>query len=205
MSRSTPSSLKWLINKQTRLVGEILRKRDHIEQFREQIAICKKEIAGLQAQQSQIEAVMRMHEIKLNARELRPIRPHHNLSVLGHGGLTRLIYTTLRQTGKGTATTRDIVVAVSDALGVSLSPDQMEHVKKRVRVRLCIMARRGMLTKSPRRGPCEPCSWHLLTEHPPGPSRSPDEAAADDDGGYRRDSHASTLSNLAPTSRTRAA
>jgi len=169
MAGSTPSSLKWLIDKQTRLAGEILRKQDHMARFREQIATCKKEITGLQAQQTQIEAVMRMHEVKLNARELRPIRPHYNLCVLGHGGLTRLIYATLHQSENNTATTRDIVAAVSSALPISLSHDQMEHVKERVRVRLCIMAKRAMLTKAPHRGPCEPCSWRLSMEHPPDP------------------------------------
>jgi hypothetical protein len=165
----TPSSLKWLINKQTRFAGQILQKQDQLVQLREQMAVCRKEIAGLQAKQLQIEAVMRMHEIKLNAQELRPIRPHSHLSLLGHGGLTRLIYATLRESESGTATTRDFVAAVSKALPVCLDPDQMERVKVRVRVRLCIMAQRGMLTRSPDRGPCEPCSWHLATGRPRNP------------------------------------
>ena len=171
MYGKTPSSLKWLIDKQTRLAGQMLRKQDHLARLREQVAACKKEIAGLRTRRQQVEAVMRMHEIKIKAEELRPIRPHYNLCLLGHGGLTRLIYSVLRQSASGTATTRDIVAAVFNALPSKSSPDpdQIEHVKVRVRVRLCIMARKGLLMWSPDRGPCEPCSWRLAMVHPRSP------------------------------------
>jgi hypothetical protein len=171
MHAKTPSSLKWLIGKQARLAGQIFRKNDHVAQLREQITAFEKEIAGLHEQKRQIEAVMQMHEVRINAEELRPIRPQHNSSLLGYGGLTRLIYRVLRKSENGTATTRDIVAAVFNAMPsrAALGHDQVERVKARVRVRLCIMAKHGLLMKCPARGPGEPCSWHLAMVRPPDP------------------------------------
>ena len=94
-----------------------------MSQLQEQLVVCKKEIAKPHRQKQQVEAVMQMHEIKIRAAELRPIRPHYNLSLLGHGNLTRLTYQILRDSESGTATTRDIVAAVFEALPSHLDPD----------------------------------------------------------------------------------
>lgn len=171
MYAKTPSSLKWLISKQTRLAGEILLKQNSLDRMREQIAAFEKEIIELHEQKRQIEAVMQMHEIRINAEELRPIRPQYNPFLLGYGGVTRLIYKVLRQSENGTASTKNIVEAVLAAIPSHVASDrsQVEHIKARVRTRLCVMVKRGMLTKSHDRGSHEPCVWHLATARPPAP------------------------------------
>lgn len=161
MSGRTPSSLKWLIHKQTRLAGEILRKRQRIERCRLEISQYEAEIAELLRRQQQVESVMQLHEVRVDPRNLRPIRPHYRKFALGYGGLTRVIYKTLGAANNNTATTREIMVAVLALLPSEPAPEQREQIKQQLRIRLCIMARQGMITKLDRTGPCDPCSWHL--------------------------------------------
>lgn len=165
----TPSSLKWLIHKQTRLAGEIQRKRQRIEHCRAEISRYKTEIAELFRRQQQVESVMQLHEVRVDPRKLRPIRPHHHKPVLGYGGLTRVIYKTLGAANDNTATTREIMVAVLALLPSEPAPEQREQMKRQLRIRLCIMAQQEMITKLDRSGPCDPCSWRLATMRSPIP------------------------------------
>lgn len=161
MSGKTPSSLKWLIHKQTRLAGEIERKRQRIKRCRTEISHYKSEIADLLRRQRQVEAVMQLHAVRIDPRKLRPIRPHQSRPILGYGGFSRTIYKTLGMAENSTATTRDIMAAVLAILPQKPSPDLHEQIKHKLRIRLCNMAQQGMILKLPRTGPCDPCSWRL--------------------------------------------
>jgi len=169
MTKATPSSLKWLIDKQTRLAGQIQRKRDHIAEFNVLIADCRTEIRRLQGQLVQVEAVMRLHEIQVDPKDLRPIRPHKNKAVLRYGGITRLVFTMLRTAKEKTATTREIVAAVIDALPEAPTIVEKKLIQERVRIRLCILAQQGNLIRLPQPGPSLPCSWRLAMEPPHHP------------------------------------
>lgn len=169
MPKATPSSLKWLIDKQTRLAGQVQRKRDHIAELKVLIADCRTEIRRLQSQLAQVEAVMRLHELQVDPKDLRPILPHKNKAVLQYGGVTRLVFAMLRVAETKTATTREIVAAVIDALPEAPTIAETKLIQERVRIRLCILAQQGNLIRLPQPGPSLPCSWRLVME----PSQSP--------------------------------
>lgn len=141
----------------------MLRKQGQLERLRAEVAKCESEIAGLQQTRTQVEAVMRLHEVQVNPVDLRPIRPQFNKAVLGYGGVTRIVFATLRTAKNGTATTREITAAVLEALPQKPDAVQMAHVKERIQVRLCVMATQGKLIKIPQPSPCEPCSWRPAT------------------------------------------
>lgn len=180
MSSKTPSSLLWLIRKQTRLVGLIERRSEELGRLKARIADIEAEVGALTVQRSQIESVLKLHEVQVDPRHLRAIRPHETKRLLNHGGITRVVMAFLRDAPGHTATTVELVAAVIHQTKLELSPNEHEKVKRRVRVRLSIMASAGRLVPVRGRDYCTPCSWHLATALPEIPSGSP---SADPGGG----------------------
>lgn len=72
----------WLIRKQTRLAGEIERHIEKKAKLRAEIADCDLLVRSLRQDLAQVEAAMGMHEVQVEPKTLRPIRPHHHKAVL---------------------------------------------------------------------------------------------------------------------------
>lgn len=161
MALHTPASLMWLIRKQTRIAGEIERQIEKKAKLRAEIADCDRLVRGLRQDLAQLEAVMGMHEVQVEPNALRPIRPHRHKAVLTYGGITKVALDRIRLSETKTASTRDIVRAVIGLLSGTPPPAEIVRIKKRVRVRLSIMAQQGMIAKLPHSGPCDPRSWRL--------------------------------------------
>ena len=145
MSSKTLSSLLWLIRKQTRLVGLMERRSEELRRLKARVADIEAEIGALTAQRSQIESVMKLHEVQVDPQDLRAIRPHETKRLLEHGGITRVIMAVLRDAPGHTATTVELVAAVIHHMKSEPSPNELQNVKCRVRVRLSIMASAGRL------------------------------------------------------------
>jgi hypothetical protein len=196
MPNATPSSLKWLIDKYVKLAGQVQRKQDQINDYKVLIADYRTDIRELRKQLAQVEAVMRLHEIQIDPKDLRPVRPHESKAVTRYGGITSVAVSTLRSSETKTATTREIVAAVIRTYPEPPKIETQRLIQHRVRIRLCIMAQQGYLVRLPRRGPFDPCSWHLAKVPPQNPSESPVADGADVVDDFHRDSHANTSSSL---------
>jgi len=188
---STPSSLMWLIRKYSRREGEKQRHEEGMRRALIELSARRLAIRQLNQELRHIKAVMRMHEVRVDPRDLKAIRPHRQPAVLEYGGITRTAFRTLRQAQKNTATTREIVAAVFNAMPKRPEGDDAKRITERVRIRLCIMARQGMITRLPRSNPSQPCCWQLPAE--PAPS-SPGAAIC---VAAHRDSRASSASTPA--------
>ena len=173
MSSKTLSSLLWLIRKQTRLVGLMERRSDELERLKARIAEIEAELGALAVQRSQIESVMKLHEVQVDPQDLRAIRPHETKRLLGHGGITRAVLAYLRDAPGHTATTVELVAAVIGHMKAKPSPKDLDKIKRRVRVRLSIMASAGRLVPVRGLDYCTPCSWRLATAPPETPSEFP--------------------------------
>ena len=151
----------WLIRKQTRLAGEIERQVEKKAKLRAEIADCDRLVRGLKQDLAQVEAVIGMHEVQVEPTALRSIRPHHHKAVLAYGGITKVALDRIRLSETKTASTRDVVLAVIQLLPVTPPLAELVRIKKRVRVRLSIMAQQGLISKLPHSGPCDPRFWRL--------------------------------------------
>lgn len=166
----TPSSLHWLITQYQRIKGEKLRQLRQLERYtsdrwREPV------VQLLDGQLAQLRAVIALHEVQIDPDDLQPVQPHHRPPLLGHCGMTRLIYATLSKAKNQTATTADIVAAVIQALPEPPVGDEINRIRARVSVRLSIMAERGRLIKHSSPFGRRPPQWSPAL-YPP--SRSPD-------------------------------
>lgn len=180
MSSNTPSSLLWLIRKQTRLAGQMQRRTEELGRVKAHVAEIEAEIADLAEKRSQIEAVMKLHDVQVDPRDLRPIRPHARKALIGHGGITRVVMAELREAPDNMATTVELAAAVVRYLDSVPEPEEMSRLKRRVRIRLAIMASKGKLVAVPALGHSTPNSWRLATAPSVSPSGSP---VADPGGG----------------------
>ena len=161
MRLSTPSSLKWLIDKRVRFAGQIQRKRDQLARHQQQATACKREINSLLKQLASIEGAMKLHEIQINPEDLRPIRPHYNGRVTSHGAMTRTIRRTLFLSPNHIASTDALLATVLKAMTSQPAADELERIRQRLRVRLCIMVRKGYLIRHTSNDPCAPRMWQL--------------------------------------------
>ena len=152
-----------MIRKQTRLVGLMERRSEELARLKARSAEIKAELGVLAARRSQIESVMRLHEVQVDPRDLRAIRPHETKRLLRHGGVTHVVQAYLRDAPDHTATTVELVAAVISHMKSKPSPKELDKVKRRVRVRLSIMASAGRLVPVRGRDYCTPCSWRLAT------------------------------------------
>lgn len=163
MGGKTPSSLMWLIGKQTRLAGQMQRRSEELQRLKARAEEVEAEIAALAVKRSQIESVMKLHEVQVDPCDLRAIRPHERKSILGHGGITRVIFATLRDAENNTAATTELVAAVIRHMTSEPDPKDIRRIKERVRIRLSIMTSEGKLTPIRGRNYSTPSSWRLAT------------------------------------------
>lgn len=160
MRPNTPSSLKWLIDKYVRLTGQIDRKCEQLATHLKEVAACKGEIQALQRQKTSVEGAMRLHEIRIDPSELRPIRPQTR-KIVSYGQMSRTIRRTLSRAQNRTASTTDLLAALLEELGVSPTEEELAFIRQQLRVRLCSMARDGRLIRHPFVDRSVPRLWQL--------------------------------------------
>jgi hypothetical protein len=160
MPSNTPSSLKWLIDKQVRLAGQIDRKCEQLATHLKEVAACKQEIQALQRKLVSIERAMRLHDIRIDPLELRPIRPHTR-KIVAYGQMTRTIRRALSHTPNQTASTTELLTALLKEFGASPTEGELAFIHQQLRVRLCSMARDGRLIRHPCADRSVPRVWQL--------------------------------------------
>lgn len=162
MPKATPSSLKWLINKQARLAGSITAAESKRDIMLSQAEALGADIAELRRQLGLIEGAMSLHEIRINPADLRSIRPQQR-HLTRAGGLSRFILKTLAGLPDRRAATPDILDAVLSQL--PYEPTLKEHlrIQSRLQVRLCILADQGRIIRHITGHRKMPRVWELPT------------------------------------------
>jgi hypothetical protein len=139
MPKATPSSLKWLIDRQVRLAGRLA----NAESKR---AVLKIDITDLKRQLSLIEWAMTLHDIRIEPSDLRPIRPHQGRLLKG-GKMSQIIMKTVADAPERKAATPEILDAVLRQLPYEPTLDEHLHIQARVQVRLCDLVNQGRLVR----------------------------------------------------------
>lgn len=165
----TPSSLKWLINKRARLLGEInkLEKSlpDRISKARQDVecaeanlaqakerlasedAVVSRIIPAIQADLQAIDAAMSLHEIQINPEIIPPIRTQDASRALPYGEITRSIYDCLKCSGGCSVTTTEITIFIAAHNNLELSDMEFQTFRTAVRYRLKDIAAQGKIER----------------------------------------------------------
>ncbi|WP_159066720.1 hypothetical protein [Xanthomonas citri] len=143
MSWRTPSSLKWLIVKRSRLSGTVDQLTSGRAKLLEQLEDIQHRLEKVRHDLAGVDHVLGLHEIKIEPETITPVIPHRARSLMAFGELTRLIYRALRDAG-GKSTTRDIVDFILRA-DPKLQRLDYDYVRQKVRHRLKGMVRTGRI------------------------------------------------------------
>lgn len=154
----TPPSLKWLITKRARLLGELSRLeqvklkslpalRDELARTEELAANLKTTLASKEEVVTRTESVIRqelqaveitlcMHEVQLNLDSLPAIRTHESVRMLPYGMVTRLALRCLGEARGKSLTTTEIAVYVAREGRLILDDEEFRDFRSHVRKRL---------------------------------------------------------------------
>jgi hypothetical protein len=89
-----PHSLSWLINKKARLLGEINSARKNLNEY---IAAEEERISSLEQDIRNLDGVFRLHEVRIDPQLISAKRTNNPKKHLPHGGYTKLILDSLKQ------------------------------------------------------------------------------------------------------------
>lgn len=160
MTWRTPPSLKWLIDKHSRLQGVLqILERQSTESDR-QAAEHRKLVADAQRNLLAIECALGMHEIKVDPLDIQGIRPHLNKPMYRHGDLTKQIITALKSSG-GWMSTGDVVEHVTGYTYETSDHELYERVRRSFRKRMRVMAANGRIDRQPSSGYRGHALWRL--------------------------------------------
>lgn len=99
MTWRTPSSLKWLIAKHSRLLGEIGLLRREAAELDAQMIAHRQRWERAERSLLATEASLGMHEVQVDVGDITVVRPHVNRPCFRPGDLTRNLYAALKLAG----------------------------------------------------------------------------------------------------------
>lgn len=165
----TPPSLKWLITKRARLLGDLLKLREalpmritelqrDVEEAERTLAqaehrlehvpmLLENSIKCLEVQLDALDVTLGLHEVSINPDKIPPIRTQEAGRLVGHGELTRGIFAGLRLAGKTALTTTELALFVASRNGLNLESTAFVCFREKVRYRLKTLCREGKVCR----------------------------------------------------------
>ncbi len=151
MTWRTPSSLKWLIDKHSRLQGEVSLLERQFAELDRQAAEHRRLWEDAKRNLQVIECALGMHEIKVDPEDIEQVQPHVNKPMYRHGAMTRKILTTLKS-AQGWMSTGDVVRHVTGHTYESTDHVLYEKIRRSFRSRMRAMVAKGQVERRPSGG-----------------------------------------------------
>ncbi|MCD4504781.1 hypothetical protein LQR30_11760 [Chromobacterium piscinae] len=165
----TPPSLKWLITKRARLLGDLLKLREalplRLAELRTDVVEAERALAQaehrlehvpmllensiqcLEVQLHALDVTLGLHEIPINPDLIPPIRTQESGRIIGHGELTRGIFTGLRLAKGEALTTTALALYVASRHGLELEGAEFLGFREKIRYRLKTLCREGKVCR----------------------------------------------------------
>lgn len=165
----TPPSLKWLLTRRARLLGELqklekalpqrlmaARKAVKRAESTLQAANRRSEVEramtdrmkkAMQSDLAAIDAILRLHEIPIDLEAIAPIRTQEAGRVLHHGAVTRAIFECLSQTDARPASTTEVALYVAMRNGLELDDVELGEFRYKVRQSLKGLCQKGKVDR----------------------------------------------------------
>lgn len=165
----TPPSLKWLIDKRARLLGELTklnkRQAQRLADLDRTVALAKSEYETAIALQARgkkqlarekqtiaahlraIDIAMSMHEIQIDPNKIPEILSQEAVRYQRYGEMTRGIYSTLKSANGAPLSALEIAMALEASFGLQLSKSEFQDFRHRIRQRLKYLCWSGKLRR----------------------------------------------------------
>jgi len=135
----TPPSMAWLIRERAKLKGMIERRQKQMEDL-------PREIVELQLKLDALDAVIPLHEVKVDPKVIKGTRPQKK-ALLPYGVLTRVIYRVLREAEGQSRFSSEIALELLREAGMPVTHESKIYATRRVSHRLGNMARAGLVAR----------------------------------------------------------
>ena len=144
MAWRTPSSLKWLITKRSRISGVLLNLEAEKARLLRRLATVEGRTATLAKQLVALDQTFELHEIQMEPTEIRPVLAKMRQRLMPHGQLGRAILGELRRADDWLSST-EVLARVANRV----NPEDSDYVqiRKCVRRRLGKLARDGLVER----------------------------------------------------------
>lgn len=185
------SSLKWLIDRRARLLGEIERiekkptysqakiikaitrveariavLKSHLGQLKKQQVEANSHLKALKSDLDAIDRALRQHEVKVTPELIKPIRPHQTKGDLSYGEITRNIYMCLKTAYPEPRTAMDVAVFIAASSATKLSASELRELRFRVKQRLTHLTWEKKISRLHEAQTQEEGRWTLLPSSP---------------------------------------
>ena len=144
MTWRTPSSLKWLITKRSRLSGALLRLDEQRARLLNDLAVVESEAAPLRRALAALDQTFRLHDIQMEPADIHPVRPHRRERLMPPGQLGLAILGELRQ-ASGWLTGAEVLERIAHR--INPRETDYDEVRKCIRRRMGRLARQGILER----------------------------------------------------------
>lgn len=163
----TPPSLKWLIDKRARLLGEISKLEEShpktLEVAKKRVVEAemlleqaKHELANIESTMPRVIEILRsdlksvdntlgLHNIQINPDIISPIRTQDAERHSAHGGMTRAIFERLKLAGGRSVSTLELTDYVALTIGLELTDDTFQVFRKKISWRLKDLCAEGKI------------------------------------------------------------
>lgn len=163
MTVRIPSSLKWLINRHARLLSEISRVENALQEDQNahrQLLIDHKESeavssSNLQARRAYlqqlksdlqtIDGTLLLHDIPINPEIIGPLKTQTSPRLLQFGEMTRLIFSCLKFAGGECRATSEIFTFITTNCRRKLTADESKHLRFTLGKRLVALHSKGFI------------------------------------------------------------
>lgn len=167
----TPPSLKWLLDKRSRLMGRIARLKksnqalvpsllDKIKAAEENLTRLKSElirqqtmipvlVSSLEKDLEAIDRPMSMHEIQINPSIIPSINSQEAPRFIAYGAITRHIYKYLTKCENNSASSLEVAIDIAINFSLNLTDKEFTAFKINIRHRLKALMHEGKLIRLP--------------------------------------------------------
>lgn len=144
MTWRTPSSLKWLIVRRSRISGALLSLDAEKKRLLDRLATVEGRATALRQHLAALDHTFQLHEIQMEPAEILPVKPQRRKRLMPPGQLGRAILSELRQAADWLPST-EILARIADRI----NPEESDYqeIRKCLRRRLGTLARDGVLER----------------------------------------------------------
>lgn len=164
MSSKTPSSLKWLAGKRSRLAGKLTAYQLELVEVEERQLWLRNEIEKTAGLIAAVDSTIGLHEIQIEPSDIRPTRPRRK-ALFAHGMVSRSVLSFLHAHPEHWFSTSELMDVLCGAAKIFRTDYDPDFLRRLLRRRLRAMAARKILERHGERISNTEQRWRLSRQH----------------------------------------
>lgn len=163
MSSKTPSSLKWLASKRSRLDGKRIAYQNELAELSARVLWLQGQIDKATGLISAVDATIGLHEVQIEPSDIQSVRPSKK-ALFPRGSVGRSVLSFLRRHPDQWFSTGELVAVLCEAGRVSQVDYDAESLRRLLRSRLRAMAVQKILERHDERPSNSEQRWRLYRQ-----------------------------------------